>query len=552
MSMVVYQVLPRLFGNRTRTRQYDGDKGTNGCGRFADFTPSVLKEIRELGVTHVWYTGILEHATQTDYAAYGIQRDHPSVVKGKAGSPYAVKDYYDVDPDLATSVNKRMEEFEQLIRRTHRAGLRAIMDFIPNHVARQYGSDACPQGVKDLGADDDRTVGFSPRNNFYYIDAELTLDSYHEYPAKATGNDVFSSCPTHNDWYETVKLNYGVDVCGGRIGHFDPVPDTWVKMRDILRFWTAKGVDGFRCDMAEMVPVEFWHWVIPQIKELNRAVIFIAEVYNPVMYRSYLHDGHFDFLYDKVGLYDTLRNVVCGRASAQEITGCWQQVDDIRNNMLYFLENHDEQRLASDFYAGDALRGKAPLLVSCLMGQNPVMIYFGQELGERGMEAEGFSGRDGRTSIFDYGHVECIQRWLHDGKPDEQALTPVERDLRNFYRTVLRLCRDNAVVSQGSFYDLMYANPQLTRQYVFLRAFGGNVILVAANFDAQDVRMQINIPAHAAQFLGMTQGQESVRGVDLLTGETQQLNFGADEKCEIVVKGSSGVALSFKISVKCC
>ena len=408
-KIIIYQVFTRLFGNDCRTCKPWGDKVTNGCGLMNDFTPRSLQQIRQLGATHIWYTGIIEHATQSDNSIYGIRSvGHPGVVKGMAGSVYAISDYYDVDPDLATSKLARMEEFENLVKRTHKAGLKAIIDFVPNHVARQYHSDVAPAGTEDLGAGDNQNLGFSPRNNFYYLPGQelhahdFDLKGYHEYPAKATGNNNFSAWVGRGDWYETVKLNYGVDYIHNSGNHFDPIPDTWHKMLDILLFWAAKGIDGFRCDMAEMVPVEFWHYAIAKVKEQFPDIIFIAEVYNPDEYRNYIHTGGFDYLYDKVGLYDTLRNVICGYAGAAEITQCWQRIDDIRPHMLNFLENHDEQRLASEFFAGDAEKGRAALIVSACMGTNPMMIYFGQELGERGMDEEGFSGRDGRTTIFDY------------------------------------------------------------------------------------------------------------------------------------------------------
>ena len=363
-KMIIYQVFTRLFGNDKTACTPHGSKTENGCGHFADFTQKALTEIQKLGATHIWYTGVIAHATQTDYTSYGIPSDHPAIVKGKAGSPYAIKDYYDVDPDLAIKPEKRMKEFQNLIYRTHDAGLKVIIDFVPNHVARQYQSANRPEGVKDLGEEDDQTLSFSPQNNFYYIpghpfqpgfDLQGSAPSpYEECPAKATGNDNFSPSPGRNDWYETIKLNYGIDYCNGGERHFDPIPSTWFKMRDILLFWAGKGIDGFRCDMAEMVPVEFWAWAIPQVKCHYPSLVFIAEVYNPNEYRNYIYKGGFDYLYDKVGLYDTLRGVVCGYASARQITGCWQNVDDIKDRMLNFLENHDEQRLASDFFAGNA------------------------------------------------------------------------------------------------------------------------------------------------------------------------------------------------------
>lgn len=347
-KLIIYQVFTRLFGNNNNHCIHGGSLAENGCGKMADFTGKALGEIKRLGATHVWYTGIIEHATQTDYRRYNIRPDHPAVVKGKAGSPYAIKDYYDVDPDLAKDVPGRMKEFENLVQRTHRTGLKVIIDFVPNHVARQYHSDAQPDGTSQLGANDDPHYAFSPYNNFYYIpQSELhgqfdmqgsAAEPYHEYPAKATGNNRFDACPTIDDWYETVKLNYGVDYQNGGTRHFDPIPDTWEKMRDILLFWAAKDIDGFRCDMAEMVPVEFWGWAIPQVKEKYPHLLFIAEVYNPYEYRNYLDRGHFDYLYDKVGLYDTLRTIVCSNESATAITRCWQSLGGIEQRMLNFLE----------------------------------------------------------------------------------------------------------------------------------------------------------------------------------------------------------------------
>lgn len=358
-KLIIYQVFTRLFGNNNNHCINNGSITENGCGKMADFTAKALGEIKKLGATHIWYTGIIEHATQTDYRRHNIQPDHPAIVKGKAGSPYAIKDYYDVDPDLAKDVPERMREFENLVQRTHRSGLKVIIDFVPNHVARQYHSDAQPDGTSQLGSNDDTNYAFSPYNNFYYIPkSELhgqfdmkgtAAESYREFPAKATGNNRFDAYPNITDWYETIKLNYGVDYQNGGTCHFDPIPDTCTKMLDIMLFWAGKNIDGFRCDMAEMVPVEFWEWAIPQVKEQYPSLLFIAEVYNPGEYKNYLFRGKFDYLYDKVGLYDTLRAVTCGYESATAITRSWQSLGGIEKRMLNFLENHDEQRIASDF-----------------------------------------------------------------------------------------------------------------------------------------------------------------------------------------------------------
>ncbi len=560
---VIYQVLTRLFGAESSRCVSQGSREQNGCGKLADFTARALREIRQLGATHVWYTGIIEHATQTDYSDFGIAKDHPAVVKGKAGSPYAIKDYYDIDPDLATHVPDRMREFENLVRRTHHAGLKVIIDFVPNHVARQYHSDVKPAGVRDLGEDDDPTLGFSPQNNFYYICnqqfapqfplTDATGQAYVEYPAKATGNDCFSQCPGRNDWYETVKLNYGVDYQGGRTTHFVPVPDTWRKMLHILLFWASKDIDGFRCDMAEMVPCEFWEWVIPQVKAAHpdRPIQFIAEVYNPAEYRDYLHRGHFDYLYDKVGLYDTLRAVMNG-LSASAITGCWQSTDDISDHMVNFLENHDEQRIASTFFAGDARKGRPALLVAALMRTNPVMIYFGQELGETGMQQEGFSGLDGRTTIFDYWTVPTVSRWRNHGRFDGQLLTAEEQELRRFYAQVLHLCNSEKAIRQGGFFDIMYANydnamMNIHRQYAFLRKCDRELILVVANFDGQGSHTQVRIPAHAFDYFHIPTDKSEFIAKDLLTGQAEEISIRPDGLTGLTLPPLGGKVLKFKI-----
>lgn len=545
-KVIVYQIFTRLFGNRNETCHRNGTLEENGCGKMNDFNAVALKRIKALGVTHVWYTGVIRHASATDYSAYGIPKQHPAVVKGKAGSPYAITDYYDIDPDIAVDVDNRMAEFEALLKRTHKAGMKVIIDFVPNHVARQYRSIAKPEGVRDLGEDDNTDMHFSASNNFYYCwgmpfdTADLNCadaESYSEIPARATGNDCFGNRPGRNDWYETVKLNYGVDYCdaGGRSEHFNPIPDTWNKMTDILLFWAAKGVDGFRCDMAEMVPAAFWAWATATVKQRYPDIKFIGEVYNPAQYRSYIGAG-FDWLYDKVGMYDCVRDVICGRRRADDITRQWQTTDDIGDHMLYFLENHDEQRVGSDFFAGVGSKGIPGLLVSALMRQNPVMIYAGQEFGERGMDEEGFSGCDGRTTIFDYWTVQT----LNCGYFNRRKLAKEEKALESVYSKVLNIALSEVAVTDGLFYDLMYVNQEFgDRVYAFLRKSGNELLVVAANFSADVADCNVRIPRHAFDFFDMCEGR--YEACELLSGGKDVLNVTAEAPVSVTIPAYSGV-----------
>lgn len=554
-KLIIYQVLMRLFGNSNTTCKKNGTIEENGCGKMSSFNKSALNTIKRLGCNAVWYTGILQQASKTDYSAYGIPKQNPHVLKGVAGSPYAISDYYSVSADLADDPAKRMEEFDQLVERTHKAGLKMIIDFVPNHVARNYKSATAPEGVKDFGENDDTNKAFDPNNNFYYIpgrkfEPNLDLgqgdDRYEEYPAKATGNDCFHACPSVNDWYETVKLNYGVDYCGGGHYHFDPIPDTWSKMLNILLYWCKKGVDGFRCDMVFMVPVDFWHWAIAQVKKKYPRVIFIAEIYDPAIYRSYIHYGGFDYLYDKVGLYDTLRAIIECRESASAITRRWQEIDDIHENMVNFLENHDEQRIASDFFAGNARKALPALVVSALMRNNPFMCYFGQELGEKGMDEEGFSGRDGRTTIFDYWGVKSLQKL--QGKVDSwrrHGLQVYERELWDYYAKVFEIAKVDAVV-RGSFYDLQYANMDnpnynVHRNYAFFRSFGRELLLVIVNFDAEDKEIGLNVPQEAWDFVGFTSRKRHIE--NLLTGSWDYVEHDITKPMTYTVPGYGAVVL---------
>ena len=502
-KVVVYQVFTRLFGNQNTTNKPWGTMAENGVGKFNDFTDKALQEIKDLGVTHIWYTGVPHHALVNDYTKYGISNDDPDVVKGRAGSPYAVKDYYNVNPDLAVNPAKRLEEFEALIERTHRNGLKVLIDIVPNHIARKYEGKTNPKGVRDFGANDDTTVEYKRDNNFYYIpnskfevptDANyqplggekhpLADGKFDEVPAKWTGNGSRLAKPDINDWYETVKINHGVRPDGTKDfpalpqgfdqkdfkAHADfwkgkDVPDSWNKFLDIALYWIEKGVDGFRFDMAEMVPVEFWSYMNSSIKIKNPNAFLLAEVYNPNEYRNYLRLGKMDYLYDKVQMYDTLKNIVQGRGLPKHITGIREDLKDIEHHMLHFLDNHDEQRLASPQFAGDPKKGKPLMVVSATISSSPTMIYFGQEVGEPGAIDAGF-GKNSRTSIFDYVGVPHHQRWMNGGKFDGGQLSSDEKDLRDFYKRLLNFTTKSDAL-MGDFLSIHESNLEAGLGYDF-------------------------------------------------------------------------------------
>src|SRR5690554_4363241 len=553
-KIFIYQLLPRLFGNNSKSNIKNGSLEENGSGKFNDITFELLVKLKDSGYTHIWYIGVIAHASTTDYTSYGIPQEYPEIIKGKAGSPYAIRDYYDVDPDLAEDVSMRMNEFEELISRTHKAGLKAIIDNVPNHVARNYKSVSRPASVRDFGEDDDKSKAFSPQNNFYYLpsqalDIQLSSEKkvnfiYAEFPAKVTGNDCFTNKPTQYDWYETVKLNYGIDYQNGNTSYFNPIPNTWKKMKDILLYWADKQVDGFRCDMAEMVPIEFWKWSIPQIKAKYPDIVFIAEIYNPSQYRNFLERNCFDYLYDKVGLYDVLRDVSCGYRPSSDISFTLNNVGDIQNKMLNFMENHDEQRIASDYFLKDGLKGKAAMILSCCVNKNPVMIYSGQEFGERGMDEEGYSGKNGRTSIFDYWSVDTLRRWNNDGKWNHELLNSNERQLSLFYSKLITMCNEEKAISQGLFYDLMQSNYDnqnfdSTRLFAFLRGFADDVLLIIVNFDRLDKECALHIPEHAYTFLNKEVSSKS-KLIPLLDNNDKEIEFSENQLIRIKIGAHSG------------
>jgi len=564
---VIYQVFTRLFGNENTNNKAWGTLEENGVGKFNDFTDVALTEIKALGVSHVWYTGVLHHDVITDYSEFGISHDDPDIVKGRAGSPYAIKDYYNVNPDLAVNPKNRLTEFESLIKRTHQHDMKVIIDIVPNHIARNYQSLTNPKGVTDFGANDDTSLAYAKNNNFYYVVGEdfkvpQSLNKYQtlggekhiladgkfaESPAKWTGNGSRKAQPHFNDWYETVKVNYGVKPDGsydfpslpkgyeklGYQAHFDfwqdkALPGSWYKFRDIALYWIDKGVDGFRYDMAEMVPVEFWSFLNSSIKVKNSKAFILAEVYNPSLYRPFIHLGKMDYLYDKVDFYDTLKLIMQGKQAANTLFTSFEKSSDISEHMLHFLENHDEQRIASPGFAGDANKGKPAMVVSSLISSAPNLLYFGQEVGEDGSEDAGF-GKPSRTSIFDYIGVPAHQRWMNQGKFDGALLTEQEQTLREFYSRLLNLSQDKVFV-YGEFSPLEI-NKDITKSSLlaFTRFDEQQTYIVINQFDTSEAKLEVSIAKKLIKKWQLIDGKYAL--IDALSGATN----------ELIVKGGQGL-----------
>lgn len=514
---IIYQILPRLWGNKAENPEKNGDLELNGSGKLKDIDAQTLAYLRDMGVSHIWYTGIIRHATKA--SSSGCRPSHPDWVKGLAGSPYSITDYFDVNPYLAFDPEKRMSEFEELVERTHQAGLKVIIDFVPNHVARDYGrfSPSPVSGGRDalghpvLGAEDDKERLWAESNDFfYYPGQELRLpvkdQKYKEFPAMASGN-CYSPEPSETDWYDTIKINY----C-------DYHTDTWDKMYEVLKFWAEKGVDGFRCDMVELVPQAFLTWLISKLKEDFPELVFIAEIYQKASYSKYVRDIGFDLLYDKSGLYDALYDIVRYNVedsgapvemwqSARRITWNWQSIDDLQPYMLNFLENHDERRFASDFFGKSAENSFAALAASLFFNTSAFMLYFGQEIGERGMDEEGFSGLNGRTSIFDWWNPDAIRR-LYNTIHGRDELRAEEKAVLEKYKEALSFASKSEAVGRGDTYDLCYCNlgsPGFNQDvhFAFLRKAEKETLLYVCNFSKKASRVSVFIPLHAFEWLNM-------------------------------------------------
>jgi glycosidase len=577
---VIYQLLVRTFGNTNETRKVHGTMAENGCGKFADITPVALESLRDMGFTHLWLTGILEQASGTSYPR--MPADDPDILKGIAGSPYAIRDYFDVCPDYAIDPDKRLEEFKALIARCHAHRFKVIIDFVPNHVARSYVSDVRPE--LSFGEGDKTDVFFDRDNHFYYLDpyhpgggpplhlpmeGQSGCDGLFERETtigRVTGNNSVTWRPSAHDWYETVKLNYGHDFTRGRDTRHLPgstanpqdVPRTWRVMDEVLAHWQAMGVDGFRADMAHMVPMEFWRWVVRRCRARDPDVFLTAEAYdndpakltNGHVLDELLHAG-FDAVYDDP-VYDVLEGIYDGGKWANDLDA-FLFTGPRFDRSLRYTENHDEVRLAnSKVWGGHGMKvGRPATAVLFGMGQGPLMMYHGQEIGETAEGVQGFAGDNARTTIFDYWSMPEFTKWVNGGKYDGGRLTAEQKELREWYAALLRVTRERAF-TQGGFYGLNHANkdnPHGGRAndestsghwiYSYLRRDpkSGQAFLVVANFHPSYhlAGVRIRIPEDAQMFLG--------RSSDAVLKFTDRLATAWSQRIERVRLADPGLAL---------
>lgn len=423
MKSIIYQVLPRVWGK----------------GKMSDWDEPAFNYLKSLGVDTVWYTGMPRHACGEEY------------VKGNPGSPYAIIDWFDVNPYLADNESERMVEFERLVSRTHHAGLKCMTDFIPNHVAKGYSGKIGTYGYCD------------------------------------------------GDWTDTRKVNYAD-------------PSTVPAMVDVLLFWASKGVDGFRCDMVELVPPEAMAEIIRKVRAQYPSMLFVAEAYGRDNYRRYLDEVGFDLLYDKSGCYDILRGILSGSRTCKELTWNWQFLGDRQPRMLNFLENHDEQRIASRWFASDVKRSWAALAFATLFNTAPFMLYAGQELGEKAEE-----GHEGRTSIFDWCKPESLSAlygYIYKGEnPDPYGASILER-----YRELLTTA-SSVLFSEGGNWDLCYCNLDTPgfdadRHFAFMRFNDNSAALVFCNFSDMKADLKVRIPIELKKYTSMDYIEVSAESLD--------------------------------------
>ncbi len=571
----IYELFPRLFGNINTAGKLNGRLRENGCGKFADINEAALSSLAEMNFTHVWLLGVIRHASTTAYPNLGFEPDDSDLMKGLAGSPFAIKDYFDVSPDLAIDPENRLAEFRSLVDRIHAKGLKVILDLVPNHVSRAYESIVRPD--LDFGASDHKSVFFAPFNNFYYLSRDdegggppLRLPTFDPQTGVAisstcavqsdcdglfegersfgrvTGNNRITWTPDITDWYETVKLNYGFDFRAhdandrrfpnARAPQL-PVPDTWLKLDAVIGYWQSHGVDGFRCDMAHMIPPEFWAWAIARAQDRNREVFFMAEAYNDMLVvpsqdatvlalnqaspaTGLLQTG-FDAVYGH-DTYSVIRQIYMGPKWANDIDETLGG-EFVWSNSVCYAENHDEIRLASPLAWGGfgASVGRVAAAVLYGIQRGPILFYNGQEVGEPAVGASGFSGDDGRTTIFDYWFMPELSKWVNNHRYDGKGLSDEQRELRSYYARLLALA-DEPAFRDGHFYSLNPSNlenPEFGRcdgetvsghwLYAFLRydPSTSQRFLVVANFHGRyTLDVQIRVPQSALDLVAVPRG----------------------------------------------
>ncbi len=564
---ILYQLVVRHFGNHDGANVTDGTLEENGVGTFADIDDRALSRLGDMGITHVYLTGVLRQATRTDWSEIGLPPDDPDILKGRAGSFFAVRDYFDVCPDYAEDPAERLAEFDALLDRIRDAGLRSLIDLVPNHVARSYGSVVRPE--LDLGVHDDQGEFFSPDNHFFYLDGGTpltlpTLDADWQLPGmdglfppedgtpghhvRVTGNDIISYTPSRHDWYETVKLNYGRDFTTGA-SHFDPLPPTWTFMDEVLAYWQDRGVDGFRCDFAHLVPDEAWAWLIAEAKARDPETWFAAEAYANL---QGLVDAGFDAVYED-DTYDLLKGLYNGSHDKFELDEhlAWLD-DDFRPHALRYVENHDERRIASPIVSGvepddsgfgSMEAGPHVTPISYLAGPGPLMVYNGQTVGEEGAGVAGFSGENGRTSIFDYWRVPALADWVNDGAFDGGRLSPEQRDLHEYHRRLLHLAQHPLVV-EGAYYGLDWYNRDQdgypSAAWAFGRYLPGQerLLVVVTNLALDPFEATIRIPGELVGWAGLPTALRVVQLFDE-TGDATAHEIGETTAAELPGAGFS-------------
>ena len=608
----IYQMFPRLFGNTNTNRVPNGTYEQNGCGKFADLNDEVLSSLKKLGFDAIWVTGVLRQATTRDYSSIGLPPDDPDLLKGIAGSPYAIRDYYDVCPDYALDPAKRVEEFKSLLTRAKQHDLKIFMDFIPNHVARSYASVIHPE--RDFGREDRGTEFFSA-DDFYNLKPDshgppLRLatfdprkkepltpttkviwdDQQNRFPGlkekidglfpgeakrgRVTGDNQNTWTPNQDCWYETIKFNYGYNFTEGAKGRRRhptvaqpdfPVPNLWKKMDAVIAYWQEMGVDGFRCDVAHIVPSEFWHWALARARERNPKTFFYAECYegdvrlevpdaNPELapFRSNptsLLEAGFDAVYGH-DAYKRLMEIYQDKAWANDLDSAGR-AGFVGDNSVRYAENHDEVRVASPQVSPKHWGGHGPLVGRPVSGilfglsRGPVMVYYGQEVGEPAdVGAAGFELDKGRTTFFDYWSVPTLIQWMNHGKYDGGALPELNQNLRAFYGRLLNSLTHPAL-AQGNFIPLNPANRENAFYHVadgkrengrwlysFLRydPVSQRTLLVAANLHPKSAAsgVKLKFSEEATRLLHLTP-ELTLEGSDLLSQKPSSLRVSAKE-----------------------